>query len=217
MQNSELKHHWETCMQRCSGAKRVIIYPLGDSLPFRTLIDPHRFSSLAPQSCRSWGMNVSMRDEDLLNWWFIRGQNRWFLTNMIDDLLFLSFVATLLAAGSRLGRTGSVPAPTSPFSACVQSRRQDGYYRGAIDVTESGHQCMNWTGVAGFRERYPRKGLGEHNQCRNPDGRIRPWCFFRNPRGRVDWGYCDCKQGRTDMQANRLQLLLENQDSAYEI
>ncbi|XP_056891870.1 neurotrypsin isoform X1 [Takifugu flavidus] len=125
---------------------------------------------------------------------------------MIDDLLFLSFAATLLAAGSRLGHTGSVPAPTSPFSACVQSRRQDGFYRGAIDVTESGHQCMNWTGVAGFRERYPGKGLGEHNQCRNPDGRIRPWCFFRNPRGRVDWGYCDCKQGSVRLQGGRSKL-----------
>lgn len=125
---------------------------------------------------------------------------------MIDDLLFLSFVATLLAAGNHLGRTGSVPAPKSPFSACAQNLKQDSFYRGAIDVTESGHQCMNWTGVAGFRERYPGKGLGEHNQCRNPDGRIRPWCFFRNPRGRVDWGYCDCKQGRTEKQANRQHL-----------
>lgn len=125
---------------------------------------------------------------------------------MIDDLLFLSLVATLLAADSRLSRTGSGPSFILPFSACVQSRGKDGFYRGAIDVTESGHRCMNWTDVAGFEERYPGKGIGEHNYCRNPDGRIRPWCFFRNPTGRVDWGYCDCKQGRTDLQAYRLFL-----------
>lgn len=117
-------------------------------------------------------------------------------TNMFDDLVFLSLVVTLLAADSRVGRTVSVPSFILPFSACVQSRGEDGFYRGAIDVTESGHRCLNWTDVAGFEERYPGKGIGEHNYCRNPDGRIRPWCFFRNPRGRVDWGYCDCKQGR---------------------
>lgn len=128
---------------------------------------------------------------------------------MVDDLVFVSVVAALLAAGSRPGRAASVSADISPFSACVQSRGKDGSYRGAIDVTESGHQCMNWTDVVGFGERYPGKGVGEHSQCRNPDGRIRPWCFFRNPRGRVDWGYCDCKQGRTAMRADRL-FRLEN-------
>lgn len=116
---------------------------------------------------------------------------------MIDDLVILSFVVTLLAADSRVGRTGSVPSFILPFSACVQSRGQGGFYRGTIDLTESGKRCMNWTDVAGFVKRYPDKGIGEHNYCRNPDGRIRPWCFFRNPGGRVDWGYCDCKQGRT--------------------
>ena len=108
--------------------------------------------------------------------------------------LLVSLAALLLAA-SGCG-SSSVPSFIPPFTDCVRSRGKDGFYRGAIDVTESGARCMNWSAVAGFGERYPGQGVGEHNYCRNPDGRIRPWCFFRSHRGRVDWGYCDCKQGK---------------------
>lgn len=84
----------------------------------------------------------------------------------------------------------------NPFSECTQSRaRRGASYRGSVDVTESGARCIRWSEVSGVSARYPGRGLGEHNFCRNPDARIRPWCFFRNARGRVDWGYCDCKQG----------------------
>ncbi|TSO98570.1 Neurotrypsin [Bagarius yarrelli] len=83
----------------------------------------------------------------------------------------------------------------NPFSECAPSRGRGASYRGSVDVTESGARCMNWSEVSGVTARYPGKGLGEHNFCRNPDARIRPWCFFRNARGRIDWGYCDCKQG----------------------
>uniref|UniRef100_A0A671X1Y4 Neurotrypsin n=1 Tax=Sparus aurata TaxID=8175 RepID=A0A671X1Y4_SPAAU len=106
----------------------------------------------------------------------------------------LALAAALLAADRGFSRAGSVPSFILPFTDCVQSRGRDGFYRGAIDVTESGVRCVNWTEVSGFSERYPGKGIGEHNHCRNPDGRIRPWCFFRSHTGRVDWGYCDCKQ-----------------------
>lgn len=83
-----------------------------------------------------------------------------------------------------------------PFSDCIHSKGKAGFYQGSVDVTESGGKCMNWSEVPGVISRYPGKGLGDHNYCRNPDGRIRPWCFFRNERGRIDWGYCDCKQGK---------------------
>uniref|UniRef100_A0A8C1M730 Neurotrypsin n=1 Tax=Cyprinus carpio TaxID=7962 RepID=A0A8C1M730_CYPCA len=82
----------------------------------------------------------------------------------------------------------------SPFTDCIQSKGKAGFYEGSIDSTESGVKCMNWSDVPGVIERYPGKGLGGHSFCRNPDGRIRPWCFFPNTRGRMDWGYCDCKQ-----------------------
>ncbi|XP_008411857.1 neurotrypsin [Poecilia reticulata] len=102
--------------------------------------------------------------------------------------------------------SSSLPSFILPFTDCARSRGKDDSYRGAIDVTESGSRCMNWTEVAGFKERYPGRGIGEHNHCRNPDGRIRPWCFFRNHKGRVDWGYCDCKQGSVRLQGGRSKL-----------
>lgn len=111
------------------------------------------------------------------------------------SLIFLAL--TLLLANS--GRCLCNSAPSfipQPFTECVQSRGKDALYRGAIDVTESGARCINWTAVVGFTERYPGKGLGQHNHCRNPDARIRPWCFFRKHKERADWGYCDCKQGK---------------------
>ncbi|KAF7670313.1 hypothetical protein LDENG_00271850 [Lucifuga dentata] len=120
------------------------------------------------------------------------------------NLTFFTLTVALLAANS--GCCYSVPSFILPFTDCVHSRGKGGFYRGAIDVTESGARCMNWTDVAGFVERYPGKGIGEHNHCRNPDGRIRPWCFFRNHRGRVDWGYCDCKQGSVRLQGGRSKL-----------
>uniref|UniRef100_A0A3P8VJ07 Neurotrypsin n=1 Tax=Cynoglossus semilaevis TaxID=244447 RepID=A0A3P8VJ07_CYNSE len=112
----------------------------------------------------------------------------------------------LLAATSGRCSSSSVPSLILPFTDCIQSRGKDGFYRGAIDTTESGARCINWTEVPGFKERYPGKGIGDHNHCRNPDGRIRPWCFFRNHKGRVDWGYCDCKQGSVRLQGGRSKL-----------
>lgn len=118
----------------------------------------------------------------------------------IMNLTSLALTVALLAATSGRCSSSSVPSLILPFTDCIQSRGKDGFYRGAIDTTESGARCINWTEVPGFKERYPGKGIGDHNHCRNPDGRIRPWCFFSNHKGRVDWGYCDCKQGKqTDL------------------
>ncbi|KAF7686757.1 neurotrypsin [Silurus meridionalis] len=94
----------------------------------------------------------------------------------------------------------------SPFSECARGRGGGASYRGSVDVTESGARCMNWTEVSDVTARHPGKGLGVHNFCRNPDARIRPWCFFRNARGRVDWGYCDCKQGSVRLTGGRSKL-----------
>uniref|UniRef100_A0AAZ3PNU7 Neurotrypsin n=1 Tax=Oncorhynchus tshawytscha TaxID=74940 RepID=A0AAZ3PNU7_ONCTS len=133
------------------------------------------------------------------------------LYNNIMDSVLLSVVTLVVVFASSsysLSSSDVVPSPSFilPFTDCVQSRGRDGFYQGAVDVTESGVVCMRWSEVAGFEERYPGRGLGDHNRCRNPDNRIRPWCFFRNSRGRTDWGYCDCKQGSVRLQGGRSKL-----------
>lgn len=134
-----------------------------------------------------------------VSWWVadispvISGSELWDLNMRVA--LLASIIAVILAASVCYSSRVS-SSVLLPFTDCVRSRGKDGFYRGSIDVTESGSRCMNWTEVAGFEERHPGKGIGEHNHCRNPDSRLRPWCFFRNHKGRVDWGYCDCKQGK---------------------
>ncbi|XP_053317413.1 neurotrypsin [Spea bombifrons] len=82
-----------------------------------------------------------------------------------------------------------------------------------VNVTEFGANCLNWVEVPTYLERTPGKGLGNHNFCRNPDGRSKPWCFFRNSHGRVDWGYCDCKQGSVRLRNSKS----ESDGSAVEV
>ncbi|XP_064871797.1 neurotrypsin-like [Oncorhynchus nerka] len=137
--------------------------------------------------------------------------SRLLYNNIMDSVLLSVVTLVVVFASSSYSLSSSsdvVPSPSFilPFTDCVQSRGKDGFYQGAVDVTESGAVCMRWSEVAGFEERYPGRGLGDHNRCRNPDNRIRPWCFFRNSRGRTDWGYCDCKQGSVRLQGGRSKL-----------
>ncbi|XP_034146892.1 neurotrypsin isoform X2 [Esox lucius] len=129
------------------------------------------------------------------------------IPNMDSSLLSVAVILVFFSSHHALS-TSDVPSTSFilPFTDCLQSRGRDGFYQGAVDITESGAVCMRWSEVAGFEERYPERGLGNHNRCRNPDNRIRPWCFFRNSRGRTDWGYCDCKQGSVRLQAGRSKL-----------
>ncbi|XP_064417053.1 neurotrypsin isoform X2 [Latimeria chalumnae] len=113
-------------------------------------------------------------------------------------------VALLASAGLCCPDAGS-PFPPHHLG-CLRNKSSLGCFGGSRNLTESGEKCLRWTDVPSFLERYPRKGLGAHNYCRNPDGRIKPWCFFRNRRGRVDWGYCDCKQGSVRLQGGRSKL-----------
>lgn len=53
-------------------------------------------------------------------------------------------------------------------------------YRGCQDKTISGKVCQKWTSQSPHKhertpEKYPGKGLGDHNQCRNPDGTDNIW------------------------------------------
>ncbi|XP_063166232.1 neurotrypsin isoform X2 [Candoia aspera] len=120
-------------------------------------------------------------------------------------------VANRFASPPYLSATLRGPAPAQPRSPPLQPQqpaggggcpRSGGRF---VNVTEFGAGCLPWAEVPTFLERMPQgKGLrGQRNFCRNPDGRSRPWCFYRNNRGRVDWGYCDCRQGSVRLKGGR--------------
>ncbi|KAF6306975.1 serine protease 12 [Rhinolophus ferrumequinum] len=69
-----------------------------------------------------------------------------------------------------------------------------------VNVTDFGAPCLRWADVPPLLERSPPAGWAplrgqRHNFCRSTDGAGRPWCFYRNARGRGDWGYCACGHG----------------------
>ncbi|KAL7463861.1 hypothetical protein ACHAXS_004212, partial [Conticribra weissflogii] len=74
---------------------------------------------------------------------------------------------------------------------CRNSNQRD--YRGTINTTVGGTECMRWedTGTSYKPEGYALEGL-EENYCRNPDGRRSAWCidvegFFQS----CNVPYCD--------------------------
>ncbi|XP_033126969.1 zinc metalloproteinase nas-7-like isoform X2 [Anneissia japonica] len=70
-------------------------------------------------------------------------------------------------------------------------------YRGTLDYTVSGVTCQRWSSnwphshQLFTQTNVNDKGLGDHNYCRNPDGRERPWCF--TTKKKPTWQYCDLK------------------------
>ncbi|XP_072353943.1 neurotrypsin [Scyliorhinus torazame] len=117
---------------------------------------------------------------------------------------FLAVVAVLASTGRWCGSGTALSSRLA--SGCLQSTGTLAFHsKRPHGLTESGHRCLVWSGIPNFVERFPNKGLGDHNHCRNPDGRLKPWCFIRNHRGRIDWAYCNCKQGLVRLQGGENQ------------
>ncbi len=67
-------------------------------------------------------------------------------------------------------------------------------YLGNVSVTETGLECQRWDSQTPHRHSYhltnfPEKDLTlASNYCRNPNGRIRPWCYTTDRD--IEWEYC---------------------------
>ncbi|KAM9425730.1 LOW QUALITY PROTEIN: hepatocyte growth factor activator [Pholidichthys leucotaenia] len=94
----------------------------------------------------------------------------------------------------RMGFSGPY-CSLEPETECYNSRGTG--YRGVVSTAVSGARCLPWNSDLLYNELHvgtvkesPRKGLGEHAYCRNPDGDKKPWCYTLNDSA-ISWEYCD--------------------------
>merc|ERR1719231_34588 len=107
-------------------------------------------------------------------------------------------------------------------------------YRGLVSSTVSGRTCQKWTSDHPWKGAVKitptsdeendeglmtwGNGLGNHNYCRNPDGRDSvPWCFTMDPNEKFEWEPCDvpeCPEKARDfvMEAKELTTEVEATD-----
>uniref|UniRef100_A0A3Q2YMN8 Kringle domain-containing protein n=1 Tax=Hippocampus comes TaxID=109280 RepID=A0A3Q2YMN8_HIPCM len=81
--------------------------------------------------------------------------------------------------------------PRCSEDVCVACNGEQ--YRGKVDQTESGKECQRWDSTRPHKhtfqpKKYKDKGLAD-NYCRNPDNRLRPWCYTMDPK--TPWEYCN--------------------------
>ncbi|XP_063077839.1 hyaluronan-binding protein 2-like [Engraulis encrasicolus] len=71
-------------------------------------------------------------------------------------------------------------------------------YRGFVSETSDGKDCLPWNShlipsAVNLTQHDEESGLGPHKYCRNPDGDVSPWCFYKK-RDKLDWEYCNVKE-----------------------
>ncbi|XP_072413491.1 hyaluronan-binding protein 2-like [Chiloscyllium punctatum] len=88
---------------------------------------------------------------------------------------------------------------------CYEGNGED--YRGNVAVTQQGRECLYWSShlllkkhINIFQPQAEETGIGDHRFCRNPDDDDKPWCFFKEPNGKLKWDFCaisQCDPGTT--------------------
>nr|XP_006824032.1 PREDICTED: apolipoprotein(a)-like [Saccoglossus kowalevskii] len=87
----------------------------------------------------------------------------------------------------------SDPRENCKVSECFADA-DGGDYRGTVNTTVNGYGCQMWTSQSPHvhvytPSNYPGSGVGDHNFCRNPDGKASAWCYTKTPS--IPWQHCD--------------------------
>ncbi|XP_072025436.1 uncharacterized protein [Amphiura filiformis] len=88
--------------------------------------------------------------------------------------------------------------PCQAHTGCMVGNGFD--YRDAAMFTESGYSCQAWQDMTDQPvnpNTYPNADL-EQNFCRNPNNETKPWCYYENRNGTIDWDYCPIKPCKSD-------------------
>ncbi|KAM9425850.1 hyaluronan-binding protein 2 [Pholidichthys leucotaenia] len=131
------------------------------------------------------------------------------LIDFIDDESVSCEESPCINGGSCLNKSDTTYACICPepyIGKRCQTGPNDCYegngetYRGPVSITENGQMCLDWNsyivlqhGESPFTT-YTNFTELENNYCRNPDGEKKPWCFFKNKKNRLTWGYCKVKK-----------------------
>ncbi|XP_034018825.1 hepatocyte growth factor-like [Thalassophryne amazonica] len=92
--------------------------------------------------------------------------------------------------------------PHCSQDVCMICNGED--YRGKMDHTESGKECQRWDSSRPHKhpfqpKKYRNKDLRD-NYCRNPDHRLRPWCYTTHHK--TLWEYCNITICDSDFSKN---------------
>ena len=90
----------------------------------------------------------------------------------------------------------------------------DAGYRGLQNRTKTSKECQKWTEQTHHKhtrtpQKYPNKGLGNHNYCRNPDGEYNSiWCYTTDKDSR--WEPCLTKEAEKCNSENKIYNILKD-------
>ncbi|XP_068164490.1 hepatocyte growth factor activator [Antennarius striatus] len=101
-----------------------------------------------------------------------------------------------------------------PEAECYNGRGTG--YRGVGGTTLSGAPCLPWDSELMYNELHvgtvgaaPRRGLGDHAFCRNPDGDRKPWCYTLKDSA-ISWEYCSVPSCRMPLTSSPRFTLFNN-------
>lgn len=121
-------------------------------------------------------------------------QNKWTGAEADDQYLGYSECGGWIQASSSEDDAATFELVASCNETMSGPNHRD--YRGCQSKTRIGRTCQAWTAQTPHSHDYtpeqrPDRGLGDHNQCRNPGGALTIWCYTTDSDPKWRWEYCD--------------------------